>query len=252
MATTVGYAEYPIGHALVGEIRLASDSGVNPLSGAAVAAIRARLQTAGDAARQGQAGPHLLLLAASGRCFCAGADVKEFQTFDAAAFQNYMSNILALYAEMIAVPKPILALVEGDARGGGAALAYFSDFVIAAETAKFALPEALRGLAGGGYLMPRLIGRHRAAEMVLLGRSYSAAQMQDWGLITQAAPAAELPARLEALCNEIAAIPPAAFIVGKASLAAGLTQDMQTAMARHVTAQTEAFLRGRMGVRQAT
>ena len=79
-----------------------------------------------------------------------------------------------MYAEMAEFPKPIVSLVQADALGGGAALAFFSDFVIAVETARFGLPEVHRGMAGGGYLMPRLIGKHRAAEMVLLGRSFSA------------------------------------------------------------------------------
>ncbi len=110
-----------------------------------------------------------LLFSSEGRSFCAGADVKEFRTFDATSFRRYMTDVLAMYAEMIELRKPIICRVHADARGAGAALAFCSDFVIAAEQVKFALPEAHRGLAGGGYLMPRLMGKHRAAEMVRSG-----------------------------------------------------------------------------------
>jgi enoyl-CoA hydratase/carnithine racemase len=184
---------------------------------------------------------HGLLLSAEGRGFCAGADVKEFRTFGLTDFRRYMTDILAMYAEMTEFPKPIVSLVHADALGGGAALAFFSDFVIAAQGARFALPEVLRGMAGGGYLMPRLIGKHRAAEMVLLGRTFGADEMLAWGLINTVCPAAELAERAQALCEELASLSEGAFAVAKRSLSGGLGLGLREAMDRHVTAQTEAF-----------
>lgn len=245
-------------------LHLSSASGVNPLSGATVAALRSRLaavdaavaaeaRTAGsgaphapDPAAQDPAGaPHALLLTAEGRCFCAGADVKEFRGFDAAAFSTYMSDVLALYAEMVEVRRPVVCVVHADARGGGAALALCSDFVVAVEDARFALPESQRGLAGGGWLMPRLMGRQRAAEMVLLGREFTACEMASMGLVNRVCAVADLDATVDALCASLATMPPSAFGVGKRSLAGGLSVGLREAMDWHVRAQTEAFAQAR-------
>ena len=243
-------------------LHLSSASGVNPLSGATVAALRARL-AAVDAAVAAEAGeqragashthdearlpaaPHALILTAEGRCFCAGADVKEFRRFDEAAFSAYMGQVLALYAEMVEVRRPIVCVVHADARGGGAALALCSDFVVAAEDARFALPESHRGLAGGGWLMPRLMGRQRAAEMVLLGREFTAGEMASMGLVNRVCAVADVDATVDALCASLATMPPSGFGVGKRSLAGGLSVGLREAMDWHVRAQTEAFLQAR-------
>lgn len=240
MSTRLRYTEREAHGVRFGELHLDSDNGVNPLSRSVVEGIRERL-----AAMDGTDAPHALLLTSAGKCFCAGADLKEFRGFDAEAFRGYMAEVLALYAEMLEVGKPIVCVVHADARGGGAALALCSDFVIAADGARFALPEAHRGLAGGGYLMPRLIGKHLAAEMVLLGREYSADDMLRMGMVNRVCPADALGRNADALCAELAAIPPSAFSVGKRSLAAGLTVGMREAMQRHVDAQSAAFLRAR-------
>ena len=238
--TRLTYDERQVAGITLGEIWLDSDSGVNPLSGSTVRAMRERLR---GLALVG--GPHAVTVSARGRCFCAGADVKEFRRFDEAAFRDYMTEILAMYADLIEVGKPIISVVHADARGGGAALAFCSDFVVAADSARFALPEAHRGLAGGGYLMPRLIGKHRAAEMVLLGRDFSAADMLAMGLVNAVCAAPDLAARTEALVAELARIPASAFAVGKRSLAGGLSVGLREAMAWHVQAQADAFMRGR-------
>lgn len=240
MPTTLSYQESDIAGRLFGRVHLSSDSGVNPLSTTVVAQFRALMRSL-DHDRP----PHALIVSAEGRSFCAGADLKEIRAFDAPAFRAYMSDVLAMYAEMIELRKPIVCEVHADARGGGAALALCSDFVIAVEGARFALPEAHRGLAGGGYLMPRLVGKQRAAELVLLGRDVTAAQMLQWGLVNELCAAADLAERSRALCEALARLPAGAFAVGKQSLAAGLSIGLREAMARHVEVQTEAFLSAR-------
>lgn len=246
MPTRVTYTLREIGGVSVGEFRLSSDSGVNPLSGATVAEIRARLR-----ALDNTDPPHALIFAAEGRCFCAGADLKEFKDITVEGFRAYMTDVLSLYAEMVELRKPILALVHADARGGGAALAFCSDFAIAAGDAKFALPEVHRGLAGGGYLMPRLLGKHRATEMVMLGRSYSAEEAREMGLVAAVCPPDALEDAAAKLLAELGALAPGGLAVAKRSVAAGLslvpgaTGGMRQAMAVHVEAQTEAFVAAR-------
>lgn len=240
MPTTLTYTLRDIGGISIGEFRLESDSGVNPLSSDVVGAFRNQLRLLDNVDP-----PHALVISAVGKCFSAGADLKEFKGITLERFRQYMSDVLAMYAEMAEVRKPIISIVQADARGGGAALAFFSDFVIAAHHAKFALPESHRGLAGGGYLMPRLVGKHRAAEMVLLGRSYSAEDMLQMGLVNEVCPASELDERCAKLCAELGALSPGAFGVAKRSMAAGLTMGMRDAMQVHVEAQTEAFVLAR-------
>ncbi|MBU6273112.1 MAG: enoyl-CoA hydratase/isomerase family protein [Betaproteobacteria bacterium] len=223
-----------------GEVTLSSANGVNPLSLSAVRALREQL-----AALAGPQAPHGLVIRAEGRFFCAGADVKEFRDFDADRFRGYMTEVLGLYADLIDAPRPILSLVQADALGAGAALALCSDFVLAADPVRFAFPEAQRGLAGGGYLMPRLIGRQRAAEMVLLGRPLSAQRAEQLGLVNEVCAPEAFAARTRAWLAEIAAIAPGAFAVGKRSLAGGLSVDLRQAMDWHVQAQTEAFIQAR-------
>lgn len=220
------------------ELRLSSESGVNPMSGGTVEEIREVLRTQA-------ANPqiHGLFISAEGRLFCAGADVKEFATFGVPQFRGYMTGILAMYLEMARFPKPIVSVVHADALGAGAALAFFSDLVVAARTAKFGLPEVHRGLAGGGYLMARLMGRQRAAEWVLLGRTFTAEDAQGMGLVNEVCDAAQIDARADALACELAALQPGGLAVAKASLAGGLSTDLESAMQMHIAAQTEAFAR---------
>lgn len=242
MSTRLAYGEREAHGVRLGELQLSSDGGLNPLSLAVVRALRERL-AAVDAAHDP---PHLLVLSAEGRGFCAGADVKEFRGFDGPAFEAYMREILALYADMLALCRPIVCRVHADALGGGAALALCSDFAVAADHARFGFPESHRGLAGGGYLIPRLVGKHLAADMVILGRTYSAADMLGHGLLNAVCPADALDARIDALCAELARIPPSALGVAKRSLSAGLSMGLREAMAQHVEAQTAAFVRMRV------
>ena len=218
------------------ELRLSSTSGVNPLSSATVAEIRESMREAAQ-----DAGVHGLFVTAQGRSFCAGADVKEFRAFGVEDFRRYMTSILAMYLEMVRFPKPIVSLVHADALGGGAALAFFSDFVISVRGAKFALPEVHRGLAGGGYLMPRLLGKQMAAEWVLLGRTFRAQDALAMGLLNVVCEVDELEAHAERIAAELALLSPEGLAVAKKSLHAGLTMDLPSAMDAHIAAQTEAF-----------
>ncbi|RYZ11922.1 MAG: enoyl-CoA hydratase/isomerase family protein [Comamonadaceae bacterium] len=236
VSTTVERTERQAGGRVFTEAWLRSPSGANPLSGDTVEALRALLRE--QASRRDR---HGLFIRAEGRAFCAGADVKEFARFDRAAFHAAMTAILGLYAEMIRFPQPIVSVVQADALGGGAALAFCSDFVIAGRGARFGLPEVHRGLAGGGYLMPRLLGKHRAAEMVLLGRSLDAAGALRLGLIGEVCEAHELEPRAQAIAEELAALAPEGLAVAKVSLAGGLSSDLDSAMAAHIEAQANAF-----------
>lgn len=217
---------------------LTSTNGVNPLSSETVATLRRTVGSMGA-----EDGGHALILRSEGRCFSAGADVKEFRSFSAADFRRSMRNIAELFLEMLECPTPVVSVVQADAIGGGAALAFASDYIIAAEDAKFSLPEVHRGLAGLGYLLPKLVGRHRANELTLLGRSFLAARLQVWGLVNEVCSASALNEREQALRDELAVIDGSGFEVAKRSLSYGLLLPLREGLDAHIDAQVAAFQR---------
>lgn len=146
--------------------------------------------------------------------FCAGMDLKaaargEQVTVPGKGFAGLTEARTA---------KPLVAAVEGHALGGGFELALACDLVVAAEGARFALPEVKRGLiAGGGGVvrLPRRIPHHLAMELLLTGRTVTAERARDLGVVNRIAPDGEaLPAALE-LAEEIAANAPLALAAVK-------------------------------------
>jgi enoyl-CoA hydratase/carnithine racemase len=240
MSTSVTYGERLVDGCTIGDLHLSSPDGLNPLSTTAVATLRDELERLNH-----RDPPRVLTLTSSGRAFSAGANLKEIQAMTPEEFGGFMTDILALFQEMIGHAKPIVAVVHGDALGGGAALAQFSDLVVAAEGARFGFPEALRGLAAPGYLTPRLLGRQRAAELALTGRFLSAREMFELGQVNAVCATEELPATVEAFLKRIAATNPTSLALGKRSLRNGLIQDLTDAMGNHVQLQIEALREAR-------
>ncbi len=100
-----------------------------------------------------------------------------------------------------ACPVPVIAAVNGVAMGGGFEIALAVDFIYAAEGARFAMPEVTRGImpgAAGPQNLPRACGVRRAKELVLTGRTFSAAEAYEWGIVNRVcAPEALMPEALE-------------------------------------------------------
>jgi enoyl-CoA hydratase/carnithine racemase len=132
-----------------------------------------------------------------GRAFCAGADLKEWQTLNSngngGKREMPPSGFGALSRR--AGKKPVIAAVNGLAYGGGMEMCTNVDLVIAANSASFALPEVKRGVVAIAGALPRIVrtvGRQRAMELALTGRTLSAAEAFSWGLVnavTEDAPA---------------------------------------------------------------
>lgn len=135
-----------------------------------------------------------IVMTGSERAFAAGADIKEM------APQSYMdmykSNFFADAADRIAsIRKPIIAAVAGYALGGGCELAMLADFIIAADNAKFGQPEINLGVMpgiGGTQRLARFVGKSKAMEMCLTGRTMDAAEAERAGLVSRVVPLAEL------------------------------------------------------------
>lgn len=154
------------------------------------------------------------VLTGAGGVFCAGMDLKaaargEQVTVPGKGFAGLVEARTA---------KPLIAAVEGHALGGGFELALACDLVVAAEGARFALPEVRRGLiAGGGGVvrLPRRVPHHLAMELLLTGRTVTAGRARELGVVNRLVPDGRaLPAALE-LAEEVAANAPLALAAVK-------------------------------------
>jgi enoyl-CoA hydratase/carnithine racemase len=158
-----------------------------------------------------------LVLTGSDRAFAAGADIKEMSEKSYA--QMFRENFFGAAADRIArFRKPMIAAVAGYALGGGCELAMMSDFIIAAENAKFGQPEINLGVApgiGGTQRLTRFVGKAKAMEMVLTGRMMDAAEAERAGLVSRVVPLADLMAVAMEAARKIAAQSPLAVMMSK-------------------------------------
>ncbi len=135
-----------------------------------------------------------IILTGSEKAFAAGADVKEMA--EASYVDVFSEDFFARDSETIArVRKPLIAAVAGYALGGGCELAMMCDFIIAADTAKFGQPEINLGIVsgmGGSQRLTRFVGKSKAMDMHLTGRSMDAAEAERSGLVSRVVPAKAL------------------------------------------------------------
>ncbi|EON96716.1 putative carnitinyl- dehydratase protein [Phaeoacremonium minimum UCRPA7] len=177
------------------------------------------------------------VLTGSGRAFCAGADLKEWNERHNASSPQQQDQERAAKSERWmasgfgglsnrAGKKPIIAAVNGLCLGGGMEIAINCDLIIASAEAKFGLPEVTRGVIALAGALPRLIrtaGRQRASEMALVGRMYTAAEMREWGLVNIVVEKGQDEFLQEAikLADAVAANSPDAVIASKEGLRLG-------------------------------
>lgn len=133
------------------------------------------------------------ILTGEGKAFAAGADIEEMRNLNSA--QIFQNDFIEPWEYITKCRKPIIAAVNGFAFGGGCELAMMCDFIIASDTAQFAQPEIKLGIppgAGATQRLARLIGRGRAMEMCLSGRSVTAYEACDWGLVNKVVASQDL------------------------------------------------------------
>jgi len=171
----------------------------------------------------------------AGRAFCSGDDMKDMVDTlmplprqGKADFrpEGYHSLVIALRE----LRKPVIACVHGYALGAGLEIALACDFVVAAEDAIFGMVLITRGMVGGTYLLPRLVGLSRAAELVLLGETFDARKAEALGLIYRAVPADTLEEEVENLARRLAEAPTAAIGLAKVAMNRGLTMSLREGM----------------------
>jgi enoyl-CoA hydratase/carnithine racemase len=160
----------------------------------------------------------VVILAAAGKAFCAGHDLKEMR---AAPSQDYYEGLFKQCTEvMLAIqrlPQPVIAQVEGVATAAGCQLVAMCDLAVAADSAKFAVSGVNLGLfcSTPSVALSRNVGRKEAMYMLLTGEFIGAQQACDWGLINEVAPQATVAQATETLAHKILKKPAPALRLGK-------------------------------------
>lgn len=156
---------------------------------------------------EGEAAVRAVILTGAGRAFCAGQDLKERLEPDPPPLGDELRlRYNPIVRTIRAMPKPLIAAVNGVAAGAGASLAFACDLRIAAEGASFVLAFGRIGLipdSGATWLLPRLVGLPRAMAMSLLNDPLSAPEAARLGLVTAVVPAEALRREARALARRL-------------------------------------------------
>jgi enoyl-CoA hydratase len=164
-------------------------------------------------------GIRAVILAAGGRGFCAGVDIKEMQQVPGhGALLGANRGCFAAFAAVYDCPVPVIAAVHGFCLGGGVGLAGNADIVVAADDATFGLPEVDRGALGAATHLSRLVPQQLMRTMVYTCRTVTAQQLHAFGTVLEVVPPAELRQAARAVAAEIAAKDPAIIRLAKQSL----------------------------------
>jgi 2-(1,2-epoxy-1,2-dihydrophenyl)acetyl-CoA isomerase len=190
-------------------------------------------------------GVRAVVLTGAGKAFCAGQDLKEhiglLRSGDPAPLQTVVKHYNPIVREIIDMPKPVIAAVNGAAAGAGAAFAYACDLRIAANSAGFSMAFAGVGLgpdSGASWTLQRLIGYGRAAELMLLGRKVDTDEALRIGLVGEVVPDEQLQQRAQQVAARLAAGPTAAYARIKDVLTVAAECSLGEALAAEDRAQT--------------
>jgi enoyl-CoA hydratase/carnithine racemase len=185
-----------------------------------------------------------VLLSGSAECFTAGNDVADFLNrgipAEAGTRQPGSSPARALFDTLPNMKKPVVAAVGGPAIGIGTTLLLHCDLVYAAPNARFQLPFVPLGIVpefGSTFLLPRLAGYQRAAELLLLGQPFSAQKAHEVGIVSEVVSQEELFNRAEAAVLHLASLPPESVRLTKQLLKARYAE----ALASTIDEETRLF-----------
>jgi len=180
----------------------------------------------------------VVLTGAGPKAFVAGADIAEMNGLSVVQARDFSRHGQRLMSRIEGLGKPVLAMINGFALGGGLELAMACHLRIAADTAKLGQPEVNLGLLpgfGGSQRLARLAGRGVALELCLLGQPIDAARAAQLGVVTRVVPADQLEAETMKLAEQLARSAPlalrgvldAVLIGGDCALEAGLDYETQ-------------------------
>ncbi|HSW35792.1 MAG TPA: enoyl-CoA hydratase-related protein [Candidatus Limnocylindrales bacterium] len=168
------------------------------------------------------------------RAFCVGADLKERQGMSKDEMIKLRALLVRAFRAVADFPKPLLAVINGHALGGGFEFALCCDLILAATEASLGLPEVALGIipgGGGTQNLPRIIGKNKAKELIFTGRRISAATAYEWGIVNKMVPREELMGAAEELLSEITKNGPLALQQAKLCINLGVEADLRTGLA---------------------
>jgi 2-(1,2-epoxy-1,2-dihydrophenyl)acetyl-CoA isomerase len=189
----------------------------------------------GDASRS-------VILTGAGRAFCSGEDLEIAATTTSSEFAEFIDALQELTRQLLSTQVPTIAAINGPAVGGGCELALACDLRIASETATFRLPEVTLGLSVTGgtlELLKQTVGRGRAMELLLTGRTLDAGEAMEFGLVNEVTSEDRLMTRAIQVAERLTELPFEAV----ASLKRAVSALEQPALARAMEAETEAVSR---------
>jgi enoyl-CoA hydratase/carnithine racemase len=175
------------------------------------------------------------------RIFAAGADIKDMVDYGPDEIAADVGALEQACRDLEAIPKPVIAAIEGFALGGGCEVALACDRRIAAEGARIGLPEIRLGIipgSGGTQRLPRLIGLARARDLVLSGRWVEAEEALAIGLVDRVAPSGEAYGEALEEARGFARGPTLAYAAAKRALAAANDEPL----ARGLQVERDAFV----------
>ena len=189
------------------------------------------------------AADRVLVMTGAGGAFCSGADLSApggLREDGVARMRRIGATALALHE----LPKPTIAKVGGVAAGAGCNMALGCDLVVASADARFSEIFVRRGLSvdfGGTWLLPRLVGLHKAKELAFFGHVVSAQEAERIGIVNHVVPAADLDAFVDDWARRLAAGPPLALSLTKAMLNASAGRSMVDMLEDEAQAQNRNF-----------
>lgn len=198
----------------------------NALSLAMYAAVADALLAASDEAQI-----RVIVLSGASDIFTSGNDLLDFM--NEPTIHDKHPVVRFMYA-LLNCPKPVVAIVQGHAVGIGTTMLLHCDLVYAAQDARLQLPFVNLGLApeyASSFLVPRLVGQQKAAELLLLGEAFTGADGEKMGFVNAAVPAAELVEFAEGKIQRLAQQPPAAVRRAKVLLKKTQSQSVEAALA---------------------
>lgn len=184
----------------------------------------------------------VLVLTGTGKGFIAGADIGEYHQVSQPDFDSYQRLSRRVFSRLESLPQLTIAAVNGYALGGGFEVALCCDIVLAADRARFGLPEVKLGLLPGGGGTQRLAkaaGTRFATEAVVTGRFLAPEELLQRGIVSQIHPVDELLDRAVRLADEIAANPPVAVAAAKQLIRSAV----ETPLAEGLTAEQRVLSR---------
>jgi len=189
-----------------------------------------------------------VLLTGMGEKFCVGGDLKDFATEGGNAPKYVRGIIEDLHAAIMlltSAPAPVVAAVQGAAAGAGLGLALAADIVIAASDARFVMAYTKAGVTpdgGTSWILPRLVGLHRALDLTLRNRVLTAAEAHALGLVAEVCKPKALETRANAIAVELANGPTAAFAEAKRLLRQSFHNDLSAQLHAEGEAVVGAFV----------